>query len=89
MQEDISVYEHTGTVFEAINRKQFEALPTPNPPQGLVEKFDTMVDPMDDRIKRNTLEMQMLTKCRDLLLPKLISGDIRLCDAESMVGAVA
>ena len=30
-----------------------------------------------------------LVRTRDLLLPKLISGDIRLRDAESMVGAVA
>lgn len=59
------------------------------PGGGATTGYGGELDPMDDCIKRNTLEMQMLTKCRDLLLPKLISGDIRLRDAESMVGAVA
>ena len=89
MQESISMYEHTGTVFGAINRKQFEVLQTLDPHSGLVDAFDSAVNPVDSLIRRNTSEIGTLTIFRDLLLPKLMSGDIRIRDSERMVEAVA
>ena len=74
VQEKISTYEHTGTVFGAINRKQFEALQVLEPRPELIEAFDARVGPMDIRIKGNTSEIRILTDLRDRLLPKLLSG---------------
>ena len=34
------------------------------------------------------LESQTLAQLRDLLLPKLMTGEIRVCDAEKAVEAV-
>ena len=77
IQANISAYEHTGTVFGAINRKQFEVLQTLEPRSALIEAFEVHVSPMDLRIRVNTLEIRSLTKLRDALLPRLISGDLR------------
>ena len=78
IQEKISVYEHTGTVFGAINRKQFEALQVLEPRPELIEAFDARVGPMDIRIKGNTSEIRILTDLRDRLLPKLLSGRLSI-----------
>ncbi len=78
IQGEISEYEHTGTVFGAINRKQFEALQVVEPRPELIEAFDTRVGPMDACIRSNTSEVYILTSIRDTLLPKLISGKIRI-----------
>ena len=82
IQEKIRVYEHTGTVFGAINRKQFEVLRTLEPRSEFIEAFDAYISPMDFRIRGNTLETRTLTELRDLLLPKLMSGQIRVGDAD-------
>lgn len=85
IQKNISVYEHTGTVFGAINKKQFEALQTLEPRSELIEAFDSYVSPMDFRIRDNTSEVRTLTDLRDMLLPRLVSGEIRLREAEKAV----
>ena len=85
IQEKIRVYEHTGTVFGAINRKQFEVLRTLEPRSEFIEAFDAYISPMDFRIRGNTLETRTLTELRDLLLPKLMSGEIRVGDADKFV----
>jgi type I restriction enzyme S subunit len=41
-------------------------------------KFDNLVKPLFDKIKTNTEQIQTLTKTRDELLPKLMSGEIRV-----------
>ena len=47
------------------------------------------VNPLIDRIIANARESRTLTHTRDLLLPKLMSGEIRLTEAEKAVEAVA
>ena len=77
IQGEISEYEHTGTVFGAINKRQFEALQTVEPRPELIEAFDARVGPIDARIRRNISEARILTFVRDTLLPKLVSGEVR------------
>ena len=82
-------YEHTGTVFGAINKKQFEALKTIEPPPKVVDLFEAYVGPMDERIRSNVAESRTLAQTRDLLLPKLMSGEIHLRGAEKLIEEVA
>ena len=82
IQEEVSEYEHTGTVFGAINKKQFEALQVVEPGPELIEAFDTRVGPMDALIRSSTSEVYILTSIRDTLLPKLTSGEIRILRPE-------
>lgn len=49
----------------------------------LVEEFSSLVKPMHDKIKVNIEENRILKKTRDTLLPKLMSGEIRVSDLKS------
>lgn len=59
------------------------------PPVPVVSAFQNSVQPMIDRIIANIHESRTLAQTRDLLLPKLMSGAIRLRNAEKAVEAVA
>ncbi|MDE0341832.1 MAG: restriction endonuclease subunit S [Deltaproteobacteria bacterium] len=51
--------------------------------------FDELMEPTYDRIQGNLMEVRVLAQTRDLLIPKLMSGEIRLRNAEEAVEAVA
>jgi type I restriction enzyme, S subunit len=57
------------------------------PPEPLVKAFSKLVQPCLDRIIANVHESLTLTSLRDTLLPKLISGEVRVKAAEDQVGA--
>ena len=78
IQQEIQQYEHTGTVFGAINKEQFKALKTVEPKLAAVDLFETFVLPLDERIRLNVSESRTLAGLRDTLLPKLISGELRV-----------
>jgi len=47
-----------------------------------IDKFHTEVDPMMKKIKANYTQIRTLTALRDTLLPKLISGEIRVSNSK-------
>jgi type I restriction enzyme S subunit len=52
------------------------------PSKAVLKTYNDICQPQYDRIVSNKLEMKTLTQTRDLLLPKLMSGEIRVRDAE-------
>jgi type I restriction enzyme, S subunit len=58
------------------------------PTEDVASTFDAVVEPMFDGLLSNLKEIQILTSLRELLLPKLISGEIRVKDAEDSVEGV-
>ena len=78
LQTHMREYEHTGTVFGAINRKQLARLPLQQPPADVVRSFERLVHPWDRRIRLRTAEVETLTALRGALLPKLVSGELRV-----------
>ena len=48
------------------------------PGEKQIEKFDIIVEPMFNKIKLNTNQIRTLTQLRDTLLPKLMSGEVRV-----------
>jgi len=56
------------------------------PPDGLVHHFCQLVHPMHERVGKALEESYTLAALRDTLLPKLISGELRVPDAERIVG---
>ncbi len=56
---------------------------------GLWQALSQSTDPIFDRIIGNAYESRTLAQTRDLLLPKLMSGEIRLAEAEKELEAVA
>jgi type I restriction enzyme S subunit len=58
------------------------------PSPSLLEEFGKVVAPMYQQIDAFAEESRTLANCRDLLLPRLMSGDIRIKDAERFVQEV-
>ena len=78
-----------GSTFSEISKRVFRSIPVVVPPQWIVEEFERLVRPLYSRIVANMKESESLAQTRDLLLPKLMSGEIRLRDAEKAVEAAA
>lgn len=74
-----------GSVFSTINRATFQSVQVVVPRSEVIEEFEDLVDPMMQRIRQNLLESKSLFTLRDTLLPKLISGELRVPDAEHLV----
>lgn len=71
-----------GAVFDAIVRDTFKAIPFVMPTQDLIDDFTEMVTPSFKQIDSLIMKNQNLRKTRDLLLPKLISGEIDVSDLD-------
>ena len=82
-------FEAEGTVFGSINKADFERLPFVVPSPDVLAAFDRVVSPLDDRIETNEEQTMSLANIRDALLPKLISGELRVPDAERIAGRCA
>lgn len=46
------------------------------PPDSIIEEFCQIVSPMYDLISKNIIENQSLAKARDIMLPKLMNGEL-------------
>ena len=56
------------------------------PSESALEAFNACVEPLLDRIMSNIHESRTLAATRDLLRPKLMSGEVRVKDAAEYVG---
>ncbi len=80
----------TGVAQPGLNRKAIKSLEFTMPESmTLIRAAESTLGPLIDGCNENSLNSLHLAQIRDALLPKLISGDIRLHDAEDMVEAVA
>lgn len=71
-------FEAAGTIFGAIGKTDFETLKILSPPIAIIQLFEKMVGSLDHAIENNSQNIRTLAKARDSLLPKLISGEIRI-----------
>jgi type I restriction enzyme, S subunit len=56
------------------------------PPKLLQSQLAITFDGLNDRIASARLQSRLLASLRDALLPKLISGELRVSDAQRIVG---
>lgn len=78
-------FDGEGTVFGSINQTELKALKIIAPSNEIMKKFNEIATPLDERIKVNTEQINSLTKIRDKLLPRLISGKITIQKAEELL----
>jgi type I restriction enzyme S subunit len=71
-------FEAEGTVFGSISKSDFHAIPCLVPGARLVSSFEAVVAIMDERIAIAEVESRTLATLRDALLPRLISGELRV-----------
>ena len=86
---DFAIQSMTGT--SGRQRVQLTALGQflmPHPPERIGKEFGRLTRPLISRVRLFANESQTLADLRDTLLPKLISGEIRIADAEKAVESV-
>ena len=71
---------NTSSIATAVNSKSIKALEIIAPDSGIISKFYATVKPLFEKLKVNSQQIQTLTKTRDVLLPKLMSGKLRIKD---------
>ena len=79
----------TGTKMPRTNWKTMEQYEIFLPSDQIASAFQCVAQPLFDRVSANIHETRTLAQTRDLLLPKLMSGEIRLIDAEKQAESVA
>ncbi len=76
------------TTMGHIQRKHLTEAKVLVPPESLLETANSVFDPLLGQIINNALQAQTLATLRDTLLPRLISGQLRLPEAETAVASV-
>lgn len=77
-----------GAAYPAVRPPVVHESPLTVPDQDSLLTFSNAVDPLLDRLAICEAESQTLSAIRDALLPKLISGEIRVPQAERLVSEV-
>ena len=80
LKSDLDKFNAEGTVFGSINRKALETLKILIPTNDLISKFEAIVASMDQQILILHIESENLKILRDTLLPKLMSGELKIND---------
>ena len=66
----------SGAIFNAIRKTDLLGIPLLIPTASVIGKFEEIVNPIFSELTNLTLKNTNLRQTRDLLLPKLISGEI-------------
>jgi type I restriction enzyme S subunit len=77
-----------GSVFHNLSKSGFEELPVLLTAPVIAQAFDEVVEPLVARIEETQHQTQTLAALRDTLLPRLISGQLRLPDTEDAIAEV-
>ena len=75
---DIIKANATGTTFQEISKRNFRPLKVIVPTTGILKVYDSIVSPLFEKITLNVHESHILAAQRDALLPKLVSGEMRV-----------
>jgi type I restriction enzyme S subunit len=75
----------TGSVFPNLSSEDIKSFGVVVPPLPIVELYCKLVAPLDQRIWNNVSESRTLSLLRDSLLPKLISGELRVEHTQQIV----
>ena len=76
-----------GSTFQEISKKNFRPLPCIVAPEGVRASFSSLVGPLLSRMKVALREADTLAAVRNALLPRLMSGELRVPEAEETVAA--
>jgi type I restriction enzyme, S subunit len=84
LRQDINSMD-SGSAIPSTSREDFYNLGVLSPPFKVQQAFAELLNPFWARQEHNNRESGTLTSLRDTLLPKLISGELRVKDAERIV----
>ena len=67
-----------GATMPNINKSKFSAIPVVIPSRQILDQFSSVVAPNIDQIEQLTVMNDRLARARDLLLPRLMNGEITI-----------
>jgi type I restriction enzyme S subunit len=82
---DIIKGRANGSTFMEISKKAFRPIPALVPTQPVRDAFDVLTAALFARLIENEKQAQTLAALRDTLLPRLISGQLRIEEAEEVL----
>lgn len=74
-----------GSTFQEISKSSFREVEITLASNSILERFETLTKPTFEKIVANEIESQNLAEIRDSLLPRLISGRIRVSEMERTI----
>ena len=74
-----------GTTFAEISKRDFRPIPVTVPGKPVLDTFVQQVEPLHKQVVLNLQKSDSLTSLRDTVLPKLISGELRVPDAKKFL----
>ena len=73
----------SGTIFNSVTKKELLDFPCVAPSISLTEIFEARIEALDKQIAVNDKQSRTLAQLRDTLLPKLLSGELTVPEAQS------
>jgi len=67
---------NVGSAVPSMTTDILNAIELPLPSDDVLKSFDEEIQPLFDTIENNNKQNELLVKIRDILLPKLMSGEI-------------
>lgn len=78
LKDSFNIYNGEGTVFGSINKDTLKNMRVLIPTDKNIQGFQDTVGKLDEIFENNSIQIKILTTIRDSLLPKLMSGEIRV-----------
>jgi type I restriction enzyme S subunit len=75
----------TGSVFPSLSSPDIKGFNILNPKDSIINTYESATIPILNRIQENHRQARTLATLRDTLLPRLISGQLRLPDVEALI----
>jgi len=85
LEEFQAIAASKATTMGHIQRGHLKAAMTLCPPGDVLERLGVVMAPLVEQSILNELQSRRLAQLRDTLLPKLISGELRIADAEKFI----
>lgn len=80
--DDVIQSMASGATFKEISKRNFRTIKFPLPSPTLIESFTSAISPMMDLVENLIAQNANLRTTRDLLLPKLVSGEVDVSDLD-------
>ncbi|ODT43067.1 MAG: hypothetical protein ABS62_01185 [Microbacterium sp. SCN 70-200] len=77
-----------GSAYPAVRADRFLEAPVPDLPADHIRAFEAQAAPLRELVASHARENRTLAATRDALLPQLMSGKLRVRDAETLASAV-
>src|ERR1035438_9138201 len=85
MRNEISLKTDSGTILDSLNVRNIPRLRFVRPSNQVLRRFEDSCRPLRAKMELCCESTRTFTELRDTLLPRLISGQLRVPEAEKLV----